>query len=116
MLCIRYVIIQVRNCYHQNYKIITELHRFIASAILDNNSLVLIDLSGNNISDEGVGDLCKVIPYNRTLAQLNLADNKLGDSSVSKLAGSLVDNTSLVHINLSGNFIGDDGALSLFKV
>lgn len=84
--------------------------------MLDNDSLTLIDLSGNNIADEGLEDLCKVIPYNKTLTQLNLADNKLGDPSAHELAGSLVDNTSLVHLNLSGNFIGDEGAVDLFKV
>ena len=78
--------------------------------------MAFIDLSGNNIGDEGVEDLCKVVPYNTTLTQLNLADNKLGDLSASEIAGSLVDNSSLVHINLSGNFIGDEGALNLFKV
>lgn len=104
------------NCSHQNSSLI-DIYYFclLASAILDNDSLTLIDLSGNNIGDEGVEDLCKVIPYNKTLTQLNMADNKLGDLSASELAGSLVDNTSLVHINLSGNFIGDEGAMNLFK-
>ena len=57
----------------------------ISSALSGNHSLTILDLSSNQITDEGVGQLAHALRLNRTLLSLGLAGNRIGDGGVETL-------------------------------
>ena len=57
----------------------------INPALARNQTLMSLDLSSNQITDEGVGQLANALRINRTLLSLCLAGNRIGDSGVREL-------------------------------
>lgn len=85
-----------------------------ANALSSNNSLVTLNLSQNNITDDGVGYVTEGLLDNKTLKELIIYGNKIGDEGVGKIADMLNKNASLIHINLSFNKeIGNEGVKKL---
>ena len=54
----------------------------IRSALAANHTLLALDLSSNQITNEGVGHLASALRINRTLLSLGLAGNRIGDEGV----------------------------------
>jgi Leucine-rich repeat (LRR) protein len=75
-------------------------HRFS-----DMNFITSLDLSGNNIGDEGTKNLSSL----SSLITLNLSDNDIGDSDAKHLSSL----SSLTTLNLYGNNIGAEGTKHL---
>ncbi len=71
---------------------------------MDKAPIKILNLSHNNIGDEGVKHLAEVLRVKRTLIQLHLNDNRISDSGVQLLANALCDpRTNLTHLYLSNN-------------
>ncbi|XP_044139443.1 NACHT, LRR and PYD domains-containing protein 12-like isoform X4 [Bufo gargarizans] len=76
----------------------------LASVIRNNQSLKILDLSGNRLSGPHFGDLMEALssPACR-IETLQLADNRLPDTSCIQLASVIRNNRSLKTLDLSGN-------------
>ena len=75
--------------------------------------LTHLNLSYNNIDDNGAYRLGSFLSRNTTLTHLNLSHNSIDDGGARHLSRALSRNTALTHLNLSGNDIGYSGAVSL---
>lgn len=67
-------------------------------------------LETNQVDDEAVEHLAKMLAVNKTLRVVNLGANRIGDSGAAALAEMLKANTTLRELNLGSNEIGYDGA------
>lgn len=70
-----------------------------------NNTLKLLDLSRNNLSELHTDDLCDLIVKNSCLTDLNLSRNCFDD--VEDILVSLLQNKTLTSLNLSSNDLTD---------
>src|SRR3989338_6644607 len=73
-------------------------------------TLTSLNLSSNQLGDEGAGRLAEALAFNSTLTNLNLKSNNVGDKGASRLAEALATNSSLTSLNLMNNWVGDEGA------
>ena len=67
----------------------------ISSALAANRSLIVLDLSSNQITDRGVAQLAHALRLNRTLLSLCLAGNRIGDSGVEAICKVYTSQTGL---------------------
>ena len=77
----------------------------IASLIGANGGLTALDLSNNNLKDEGVSAVCKAIQSNKEtkLASLNFGNNGISPVGANAVAAMVAVTGSLTSIDLSGN-------------
>ncbi len=61
----------------------------LGSVVVQNSKLLNLNLSGNQITDEGAIELAKGLRTNRTLLVLNLSGNQIGDLGACRLAETL---------------------------
>jgi len=66
---------------------------------------VHLDLSGNQIGQDGAESLAGVLAQCSSLADLNLESNRIGPQGAASLAGVLAQCASLAHLDLSYNDI-----------
>ena len=90
----------------------------ICAGLKRNSSLGFLDLSNNEIADEGVGQLAAAWQDGKTrLTHLNLSDNRITDAGALKLAHACrylqPQQRTIVELNLMNNMIGADGAFYL---
>ena len=71
----------------------------MAEALAINSTLTTLDLSGNEVWDEGAVRLAEALTTNSTLTTLNLIANKFGDEGAKRLAEALAINSSLTEAN-----------------
>ena len=86
---------------------------FISAALKSNWSLCRLNLSGNNIVNNGVKILAKAVTFNAALQRLDLSYNQISDDGVLSFAELFVKNQSLNELNLSQNLITDQGIKGL---
>jgi len=72
--------------------------------------LVRLDLSCNNIGDEGAKMIADALKVNQRLKTMSLIGNIIGDDGAKFIADALKDNHCLKMLLLSNNSICDDGA------
>jgi len=82
----------------------------LADALLNNRTLELLSLWNNQVRDIGVQSLSNALSINRsTLKKLDLSQNDVTDEGARHLAQMLKTNKKLTHLTLSNNKIGDEG-------
>jgi hypothetical protein len=80
----------------------------LAKALNDNDTLIYLSLSYNDLSDKGVQCLTKVLARNNSkLERLSLHGTGITDQSVPYIADMLTKNTTLTWLYLGGNKISD---------
>lgn len=79
----------------------------LAKALLQ-SSIIDLDLSYNKLGDIRVGILASILPKAQ-ISYLNLSGNAIGDSGIKTLAYYLADCMRLFHFNLSDNRLNDEG-------
>ena len=72
--------------------------------------LVRLDLSCNNIGDDGAKQIADALKVNQRLKTMSLIGNIIGDDGAIFIADALKDNHCLKMLLLSNNSICDDGA------
>ena len=83
----------------------------LAAALSTNTTLVRLYLSNNRLSDKGVKLLAKALATsNQTLKILNLQENDISDTGAEYVAEMLKTNTTLIGLWLDKNEIGNVGA------
>ena len=85
----------------------------IGQGLGGNNTLVELDLSGNNILDAGCKEVAGALKDNRTLKKLNLAKNGIGLEGAKELRKCLLKNKTLLWLSVSKNVIPKDGAKAI---
>lgn len=78
--------------------------------------LYTLDLSWNNIGEQGAVHFSNALPSNNTLINLDLASNSLGDYGGQKLTSSIGLSKSLVYVNLAQNSLMDCTAFVVSQV
>ena len=86
-------------------KLATALNTFI----VNNHSMIVLNMNGCAIGEEGAEYLAMSLGRNRTLQTLNLQENNIGDEGLEHFARVMLENrgTNLLHLDLSHNFISD---------
>ena len=88
---------------------------FLARALVTNKTIVVLSLTGSNVSSDAAMSIASALGRNNKLERLNLSDNKLGDAFLRALTDSIQELrgiTSLKSLNLSRNGISDLGMAS----
>lgn len=73
------------------------------------SAITTLNLSSNEIGDEGTKSLCEVLKKNSVLTKICLDRNKIGDSGAESISELLKKNSTLQTIRLTENKIGDKG-------
>ena len=75
----------------------------IANILAVNRNIVHVDLSKNNLQDQGVEALISVIESNSSIIHLDLAQNNISAKGAKKVFKGLANSESLISLNI-GNF------------
>jgi Ran GTPase-activating protein (RanGAP) involved in mRNA processing and transport len=98
-------ILQLINC-----EITSNGASLLANALSRNRTLEQLSLWNNRIGDMGVRSLSNALSFNRNnLKKIDLSDNDITDDGAKYLAQMLKTNTILTHLTLSRNNISDKG-------
>uniref|UniRef100_UPI00398E4FF3 NACHT, LRR and PYD domains-containing protein 3-like n=1 Tax=Pristiophorus japonicus TaxID=55135 RepID=UPI00398E4FF3 len=114
-------VMQRRDCKLQNLKLDGNnlTHKSceqLVTALNVNHRIILLDLSDNNILDQGISILCNALKDEQcTLQTLSVGGNKLTPSCCEYLISVLETNKTLVELDLSNNRIGEEGLQELSK-
>lgn len=84
-------------------KIDVEVAECLSNALINNTSLLSLDLSWNGIGDRGAECIARALLKNKTLLKLNLRGNQIGDKGAECLSNALSNNNSLISLDLSSN-------------
>lgn len=79
-------------------------------AVQVNVTLEELLLDTNQVDDEAVEHIAKMLAVNKSLRVVNLGANRIGDAGAAALAEMLKSNTTLRELDLGSNEIGYDGA------
>ena len=84
--------------------------QLLAQAISNNNTnLKVLYLGSNSITHVGAYHLAEMLKTNQTLRRLNLSENNMGDQGVQSLADALnFHNRFLLHLDLNSNKLEND--------
>ncbi|XP_076135084.1 NACHT, LRR and PYD domains-containing protein 12-like [Alosa pseudoharengus] len=97
-------------------KLTDKLCKIVTSVLQSPNSLLLLDLSGNDLGDSGTQLLSEGLSSSNCILQtLRLADCKLAEKSCEIVASILQLPNSLLQLDLSDNGLGDSGVQLLSK-
>jgi hypothetical protein len=79
-------------------------------------ALTALDLSFNDLNDEGVSAVCEAIQSNKEtkLASLNFRHNGIGPVGANAVAAMVAVTGALTSVELRGNQLGDEGWGSIF--
>ena len=92
------------------------IYHELAKMLQANTALKELDLSRNEIGDEGARELAKMLQANTALKELDLSRNEIGHEGAHELAKMLQANTALKELDLSWNGIGHKGACIIAKM
>ncbi|UJR19491.1 hypothetical protein I4U23_022620 [Adineta vaga] len=84
-------------------------------SIRNDQKLIFLNLSGEEITNDGMKYIANELYNNKTLEVLDLSYNELGDRGIKYLALVLRNNQTLIKLNLFGNSIRDEGIEDLIK-
>lgn len=91
--------------------------RDVSEGLIDNRSLTVIDLSYNQMSDEGVEYLVQCLKLNQTLSRLSIADIGMGPIGAVLFFKVLESaNCRIAHLNMAFNNIGNEGVRGLAQM
>ena len=85
----------------------------IADALKENHHLKGLNLWGNNIGADGAKQITDALKVNNILKTLDLSYNNIGDDGANQIADALKGNHSLDSLMLNSNNIGNYGAKKL---
>ena len=79
--------------------------------IFEVKTLQKLDLSNNNLSDDGAATISDGLKTNRTLLELNISQNSIADKGTQEIAKAIKIHSSLQNVNISKNYISSEGLL-----
>ncbi len=87
----------------------------MAKMVRVNGGLTALDLSFNDLEDEGVRAVCEAIQSNKEtkLSSLNMRRNSIGPVGAKSVAAMVAVTGTLIECNLSNNDMGEEGKASI---
>uniref|UniRef100_A0AAV2L201 Leucine-rich repeat-containing protein 34 n=2 Tax=Knipowitschia caucasica TaxID=637954 RepID=A0AAV2L201_KNICA len=85
----------------------------LSKCLLNNKDVTALDLSYNNITDEGANHMSELLQRGKSLHFLDLTFNNIGEKGAQRFSQSLQSNEKLLSLTLSGNKVMNAGAMSL---
>ncbi len=79
--------------------------QYLCKFLETNHTITSLNLSSNELCDEGIHDICEVLKKNQTITDLDLEDNDFLDSAVVDIYDMLKENQTLTHLDISHNGI-----------
>jgi NLR family CARD domain-containing protein 3 len=87
----------------------------LASGLVDNSSLRLLNLSFNKLGSKGVMLICESLRSNTTLQSLFLDANNVENDGAYAIADLLLEkNTGLLELHVAWNMFSHNGLVALF--
>ena len=87
----------------------------LASGLVDNSSLRLLNLSFNKLGSKGVMLICESLRSNTTLQSLFLDANAVENDGAYAIADLLLEkNTGLLELHVAWNMLSHNGLVALF--
>jgi len=83
--------------------------RGLSSALKMNTTLTKLDLTGNEIGNEGIAAIGEMLKSNNTLKSLQFTSNGIEDQGVDQFSEAMKSNRSLMNLHLCKNDITDVG-------
>ncbi|MES2121680.1 MAG: hypothetical protein V4492_02750 [Chlamydiota bacterium] len=87
----------------------------IAQAIIANSSLLTLRMF-KNCTGEAYSEIAELISKNSTLMRLNISANQIPEQGAIAIGQSLLENSSLIHLNYFSNEVHDAAALIFAEV
>ena len=81
--------------------------------IFEVKALQNLDLSNNNLSDDGAITISDGLKYNNTLLELNISQNNITNEGTKNITKAIQVNTTLRKLDISNNILSDDGATAI---
>ena len=72
----------------------------IASILAVKNEIVHIDLSKNNLRDEGADEILRKVKLSTTIIHLDLSQNSISPVGAKKVFKNLIGHTSVISLNM----------------
>ena len=89
----------------------------LVSAFLSRNLKIQnIDISFNDISDDGAVSISEYLEYNALLQELNISHNEITNDGIIKILGSINSNSSLCTLNVTHNVITKSGYMMICDI
>ena len=88
----------------------------IAESLQFNNSLLQLIISRCKITCDGAVGISNMLKKNKTLKYLSIYNNPIGDNGITVIAEALFTNSNLKKLNLQLCGFGNEGAKSLIKL
>ncbi|MFJ1267692.1 hypothetical protein ACD661_03855 [Legionella lytica] len=85
----------------------------LAAALVNNSSLLSIDLWGTQFSDEHLNELTKALETHKKLSSLNLGKNQITELGASYIGELIEKNNVLIALILTRNALGGEGAKAI---
>jgi hypothetical protein len=83
------------------------------AALRRNDTITMLDISGNEAGDVSMATLAGALGTNYTLRSIDLSMSNIGHVGVRALAKGLKSNATLTHLDLGMNKLGDRGVMEL---
>ena len=81
--------------------------------IFEVKALQNLDLSNNNLCDDGAVTISDGLKYNNTLLELNISQNNITNEGTKNITKAIQVNTTLRKLDISNNILSDDGATAI---
>ena len=88
----------------------------LAESLVQNTSLVYLDLHSCGIHDKGLGPISAMLKSNKTIESLNLRANYINDYGITNLAQAIEQNYVLKELNVHSNDFTRTGGDVLMRV
>jgi Ran GTPase-activating protein (RanGAP) involved in mRNA processing and transport len=87
----------------------------VAAMVAVTGALTALDLSFNDLNDDGVSAVCEAIQSNKEtkLASLNMGANSIGPIGAKSVAAMVAVTGALMECDLSNNAMGEEGKASI---
>ena len=87
----------------------------VAAMVAVTGGLTALDLSFNDLNDDGVSTVCDAIQSNKEtkLASLNMGANSIGPIGAKSVAAMVAVTGALIECDLSNNAMGEEGKASI---
>jgi Ran GTPase-activating protein (RanGAP) involved in mRNA processing and transport len=102
--------------YNETYQVLTLkalAYVRLSRALKKNQSLIILDLYGNHMADQGAIVIASALEINKTLTTLSFHCNSIHDKGAIAIAKALETNTTLTNLDLAYNNFGPDGLFAL---
>ena len=83
--------------------------RSLAKSLWQNNTIICIDLSSNDLNDHSGSYLARILKRNNSIQKMELDNNKFGVQTLVAFGEALKVNTSLQYLSLDSNPLAENG-------